>query len=192
MLADDKELLLNSLISHEYHTVVILCISEGTGRTVHAVLPLWKRTLGTVFNYDQAVTNFLMEVSSDINPRSIAESMRISAIERALEKEDLYKIHFSVRGENGYEFHEVAFFRMNEDHIVMTIRDITSAFRAVSESVDHLAEALRSAEIEAKRRNSFLNLMSRSLRSPLYSIMGLTYIASQSKNGPLDREDYLH
>ena len=93
MLADDKELLLNSLISHEYHTVVILCISEGTGRTVHAVLPLWKRTLGTVFNYDQAVTNFLMEVSSDINPRSIAESMRISAVERALEKEDLFLDH---------------------------------------------------------------------------------------------------
>ena len=192
MYAGDQELLLNSLISHEYHTVVILCISEGTGRTVHAVLPLWKRTLGTVFNYDQAVTNFLMEVSSDINPRSIAESMRISAIERALEKEDLYKIHFSVRGENGYELHEASFFRMDEDHIVLTVRNITSAFRAVSESVDHLSEALQSAEAEAKRRNSFLNLMSRTLRSPLYSIMGLTYIASQSKNGPLDREDYLH
>ena len=131
MYAGDKELLLNSLISHEYHTVVILCISEGTGRTVHASLPLWKRTLGTLFNYDQAVTNFLMEVSSDINPRSIAESMRISAVERALEKEDLHKIHFSVRGKNGYEFHEASFFRMDEDHIVLTIRNITSAFQAV-------------------------------------------------------------
>ena len=192
MRADEKDILLGSLVSHEYQTVVIICTPDGTARTVHAAKPLWKRTLGSIFDFDQSVRDFIMEVSSDANPRTIAESMQISAVESALQREDVHKVHFSVRGEDGYEFHEATFFRMNEDHIVMTIRDVTSAFRAVSESVDHLAEALRSAELEAKRRNSFLNLMSRSLRSPLYSIMGLTYIASQSKNGPLDREDYLH
>ena len=165
MHADEKDLLLGSLVSHEYQTVVIICTSKGTARTVHAAKPLFKRTLGTVFDFDQAVRDFILEVSSDVNPRTIAETMQIPAVESALQREDVHKVHFSVRGEDGYEFHEASFFRMDEDHIVLTIRDITSAFRAVSESVDNLAEALRSAELEAKRRNSFLNLMSRSLRS---------------------------
>ena len=135
MRADEKDLLLGSLVSHEYQTVVIICTPDGTARTVHAAKPLWKRTLGTVFDFDQAVRDFVMEVSSDVNPRAIAESMQIPAVESALQREDVHKVHFAVRGEDGYEFHEATFFRMNEDHIVMTIRDITSAFRAVSDSV---------------------------------------------------------
>ena len=192
MRAGESELLLSSLISSEYHTVVIINLSDGTAKTVHAVFPLWKRTLGTVYLFDPAVMEFVMEISADANPRDIGESMQLSNVSAKLSESGKLLVHFSSRDGDGYHFHEAAFFPLAEDRAVMTIRNITDAFRDVSKSVARLEKALRSVEEEAERRNSFLSLMSRSIRSPLYSIMGLTYIASQSKNGPLDREDYLH
>ncbi len=192
MNLEERNTLLQALLDHEYETVIRIDLPADLAETVCTTDPLWKRTLGTAYSFNNTIRQYILEVSADADPQDIISRMELPLVEQKLSAQTPWRVHFTSRGTQAFVLYEATFFLQDPDHMIVTIRNITEAFRSVSETIQHLEQALENAEKEAEQRNSFLSLMSRSIRSPLYSIMGLTQIARQSKNGPLDREDYLH
>ena len=192
MLTEENDRLLYSLVSHEYDTMIEISLLDGQAQTLFTRGQRWKKTLGAPYDYARVVQQYILDVSADSNPHDILSRLRLEQLEIALEKNASCKVHYTTHGSGGsIRLHEISCFLRDQEHMILLERDITDSFRTVAGNVEHLEKALRSAEKEAAQRNAFLNLMSRNIRTPLYSIMGLTHIASHSPEDALDRDDYL-
>jgi len=180
------------LLSSEYSSLIQINRTDGSAVTLFSVQPILRKTLGMRFDYAQTIRQYILQVSSDSDPNDILHRLDLERVEEQLDQGRPCIVHFTTSGDDGaFCLFEAHFFALDEDCIIMTVRNVTHAFLSVSRNVERLEKALLSTRKEAARRNSFLSLMSRNIRGPLYSIMGLTNVFRQGDRNSIDADDYL-
>lgn len=188
-----KARLFDRIFASEYEGLLRIDISTEQAETLYAEDPILKKTEGMQFPYEETIERYLMEYSVDTDPEGILHACRIPVLLKELEDRDTFTVYYTVRDADGtLKSKKVIFFPVGEDVIVMAIQDFSTSFRSVSRKMDMLTNELSRAQAAIADKDSFLAMMDQHLRTPLYSIMGLTRIAEDQTADPHSFDDYLH
>ncbi len=190
---EDKLYLFNAMFAHEYDELIQIDLLSGDATTIHASDPVWYKSVGVRFPFESVMQRFMEDHSIDPHTDELIDSLKISHIGEQLEHHHVMELYFSARDEETGSFllKNISFYRVGMTQALMTIKDITDAFHQMSSHVQDLENALKDVTNQVEERNAFLTLLSRSLRAPLHSIMGLTQLGSEDVNSD-GIEDYLH
>jgi CheY-like chemotaxis protein len=188
----EKASLFDRFFSDGYEELIQIDPATETAVTLFSTNADWKRMQSIRFNYEDISKKYIMDISSDPDPENIIKDLKLSSIEQALDKSPVYRVHYTAKSQDGSLRLKEAYFIRNNDIIILTIHDITDTFQNVVNHTKELESALESAQQEIRQKNLFMTLMSRNIRTPLYSILGLTRIAENDFVSNSSIEDYLH
>lgn len=179
----EKAALFDNLIRDTYEAIILIERNTNQGRTIHAADRLWEKTVGGSYDFENTLCTYIKNYCVDSDSSELLESVNLGNIAEKLKRKKKYSLFCTIRNDHGnFLLKEFSFYKNNEDEYLCLIQDITNTFHDVSQHVDRLEDALRMANKEISEKNTFLNLMSRNIRTPLYSIMGLTRIAQDDNN----------
>ena len=188
---EEKSSLLDQLILNQYECVSSIDLDTGKATTVYATDPDWKRTLGSSFVFEDTIKQYLADKSADVEIGKLYREMSLPQIVKKIERDNSCHVNFTVRNKRGRLILKRADFITKDKRSVWFLcSDVTDEYHEANERMEQLRHALRDANNQITEKNAFLKLMSQNIRSPLYSIMGLTRIAQDTKDGSLDT--YLH
>lgn len=188
----EKASLFDRFFSDGYEELIQIEPATESAITLFSTNADWKRMQSIRFNYEDICKKYIMDISSDPDPVNIINDLKLSSIEQALDKSPVYRVHYTAKSQDGSLCLKEASFIRNNDIIILTIHDITDTFQNVVNHTKELESALENAQQEIRQKNLFMTLMSRNIRTPLYSIMGLTRIAENDFVSNSSIEDYLH
>lgn len=192
--SEEKAKLFDVFIASEFDDLIILDMMTGKAETLYSKDAIWIKTSGIRYAYESMIRKYILDVSADPDPDQTFSKMTLDAIDAELQKSPLYHTNLIVHGKNGsIQLKKVTYCRLTEDEVICGISDISDAFQKASRYSDHLESALRKANDELNEKTTFLNMLSRNIRTPLYSIMGLTRIAQDEDPHETNAiEAYLH
>jgi len=182
---------MGSLIWDSCDAVIRIDTGDGRAKTLYARNDLWEKTMGNSYDFIRILSTYVRDYCVDSETRDLLEKIDLSFVMGKIRRKDRYSLFFMIRNAYGsLQLKESLFFLQGED-LMCLIRDVTDEHEAVSKRLEKLEDALRLVNREFKNRNSFLNLMEPNIRSPLYSIMGLTRLAQDETNSSA-LDAYLH
>ena len=188
-----KARLFDKIFTSEYEGLIRIDVKSGQAETLYTVDPVLKKTEGTQYPYEETIEHYLMEYSVDTDPEGILRACRIPVVLKELEEAQTFTMYYTVRDSEGtLKSKKVVFFQINDEIIVMAIQDFSTAYRSVSHKMDMLTNELSRARETISDKDSFLSMMDQHLRTPLYTIMGLTRIAEEQTTKQHSIDDYLH
>lgn len=189
-----KARLFDKIFASEYEGLLRIDVTTGQAETLYAEDPVLKKTEGLQYPYEETIERYLMEYSVDTDPEGILRACRIPVLQKELEEFETFTMYYTVRDADGtLKSKKVIFFQVSEEIIIMAIQDFSTAYRSVSRKMDMLTNELSRAQATISDKDSFLAMMDQHLRTPLYSIMGLTRIAAEEQpTGHHSFDDYLH
>ena len=119
--------------------------------------------------------------------------MSLRCITNHLNTDRRYQVFYPTRLEDGlFQIKKAIFFYHDATHIWLVILNITFDFQNISDNMDDIHHALNSTKEEIDKKNMFLNLLSRNIRTPLQSIIGLTKIVEENPDNNTALDAYLH
>ena len=188
-----KAKLFDELFISEYEELIRIEIKTGLAETLYAVDEAWKKTNGIQFPFEETIDHYLMENSVDTDPEGILRACSIYVIQKELETYPTHTVYYTVRDSFGaLKSKKLLFFAGNSDFIIMAIQDFSTTFRSVSRKMDLLTNELSRTKNAISDKDSFLAMMDTHLRTPLYSIMGLTRMVEEETTQHHSFDDYLH
>lgn len=194
LTTEEKAELFDVFAASEFDDLIVLDLATGSARTLYAIDQNWKKTVGIRYSFEEMMRNFILDVSADSDPASTLKKLTLDAVDKALSEESVYRTHIIIRGGTGaIQLKRVSFYKIADDKVIVGISDVSEAFQKASRYSEHLESALKKANSEIDEKNTFLNMLSRNIRTPLYSIMGLTRIAQEEDPHQTNAiEAYLH
>ena len=179
------------LIWDSCDAVIQIDTDDGQARTLYAKDDLWEKTIGNPYDFIQILGTYIRDYCVDSETRDLLEKLELSFIVGKIRRKDRYSVFFTIRSVYGSLLLKECFFFVQGESLLCLLRDVTDENDAISKRLDKLEDALRMTNREFRDRNSFLNLMEHNIRSPLYSIMGLTRLAQDETNSSA-LDAYLH
>ncbi len=175
---EDTSLLLDAILANAYDALLQLDLISGEAYTIYAADPAWQKTKDVRFDFERMIERYILDHSIDPNPDEIIARLKIAQIGAELENHNRLDLYFTMRDTDGaVALKALSFCSAGVSQALMTMRDITKDFTHISNNLQHLESSLRTTASQIEERNVFLTLLSRNLRTPLHSIMGLTQIA---------------
>lgn len=187
----EKSLLLNQLLINEYEAVIRIHAETGNATTIYASDPVWEKTVGVIYPFEDTIRSYLLSNSTDSNSEALIGSMQLKSIASELNEKGCFRFCYTTKNDEGAFLHKKAAFFRSENLLFLTIQDISDSFLETARKLNELNDALENTTLELERKKTFLSLLSRSVRTPLHSIMGLTRIAEYDA-GNTSLEGYLH
>ena len=188
----EKAQYFDSVLDIEFSELMQLDLLSGEARMLFSHDDAWKRTMGLRFDFPSVVGHYLKNTCADAILSETLQKLSLEVIGTTLEREKSHSVFYSVRREDGsFQHKKMTFYRTDDTLIPVTIKDITFGYQEVSRQMIQLEEALTEARHELKEKNAFLSLMSRTIRTPLYSIIGLTQMAEDVREASA-MDSYLH
>ncbi|MCI1306280.1 MAG: response regulator [Lachnospiraceae bacterium] len=191
---EEKAKLFDVFAAGEFDDLILLDMITGKARTLFSKDVIWQKTTGIRYEFESMIRKYILDVSADPDPDRTLEKLTLATIESALSENPIYHTDLIVRGDAGsIQLKKVSFYKLSDSEVICGISDISDAFQKASRYSDHLESALRKANDEINEKNTFLNMLSRNIRTPLYFIMGLTRIAQDEDPHETSAiEAYLH
>ncbi len=189
---DDNTAILSHILHAEFE--LILEIESFTG-TCGPFSPWNGPRVGAARSehFDDRIRSLFRDRIADVDPEAVLRRLSFAQARAALKKDPCYRTSFTIRSGNGsLRFKEASYYDQDGKFILFFLKDITDSFTQISYHTSQLEMALSDAKKEIDRRNAFLALMNRNLRTPLYSIMGLTKIAQEDAREDAALDSYLH
>ena len=191
----DKEKLnlFDCIFENVYQVFLRVDLLTGDGVTLAARDDAWRVSTGMRFDFEKIIYTYILDVSADADPMKTLNELKLENVTAKLQEKRFYEVYNTVHGKEGrLSVCAFTFFRGEGDTIYMGIRDATGGFHDVSGHIQKLEKALQKADKESDEKNTFLTLLSRNVRTPLYSIMGLTRAAESDLGSNTAFDDYLH
>ncbi|MBR1854848.1 MAG: response regulator [Lachnospiraceae bacterium] len=182
---------IGSLIWESCDAVIQIDTDDGQAQTLYAKDDLWGKTIGNPYDFIQILGTYIRDYCVDAETRDLLEKIDLSFVVGKIRRKDRYSLFFTIRNAYGSLLLKECFFFMQGESLVCLIKDVTDEKNTISKRLEKLEDALRMTNREFKDRNSFLNLMEHNIRTPLYSIMGLTRLAQDETNSSA-LDAYLH
>jgi CheY-like chemotaxis protein len=194
LTTEEKARLFDVFATHEFDDLISLNTMTGTAVTLFANDLAWKKTKGIRYNFESMVRKYILDVAADPDPDGTLESLSLESIDEQLAQSPRYSVQLIVRGEaRSLELKRFSFYKLSDEKVIVGVIDISEAFQKASRYTSHLENALKKANDEISEKNTFLNMLNRNIRTPLYSIMGLTRIAQEEDPHETNAiEAYLH
>ncbi len=184
--------LLNRLFQAEYEALIRIDTFEELATTLYASDKIWARTNGFSFSWEKIIRQYILDYTVNTDPGKIIEDFSLKNIQQEIKEKNKHIVYYTVNNaKGGLSNKKAVFLPYNDESLMLVIQDITDTFRSINEDMEALRVALADAKAEITRKENFLSLMDQHLRTPLYSIMGITRLA---ENYPLSYsfDDYLH
>ena len=186
-----KSLLLESVVMSDYDALIRINPMTGLAATVFASDLMWKKTMALPFRYEEVLRNYLLDASIDPEPLRVLDSMGIEQMQAQLAKEKECRVYFTVHGNDGaFLVKKASCYSSDDGFLFLSIKDVSTDVQTVADNMEQLRSALMEAKQEIREKNSFLSMVDQHLRTPLYSIMGLTSIA-EDHPAPHAFDDYI-
>ena len=188
----DIQDLIGNLLMDSYSVIISIDKSTRQARTLYANDALWEKTMGNPYDFVEVLSTYVKNYSVDSDTTQLLSEVDLTHIAGKLRRKNRYSLFLTTRNSYGtLLLKEISFFQKADNTFICTVRDITERYNAVSKHMDKLEDALLMAGRELKDKSNFLNLMDHNIRTPLYSIMGLTRIV-QDESTTTALDSYLH
>lgn len=185
--------LFEQFTEREFEAIICIDTNTGMASTLHAMSEHWKKTMGVEYAFEKTIREYLIGFSVDSKTENLITSLDNEHIKKHLRECGSYTTYFTTIGEDSpFCIKRAAFFQNSPEKIWLVIIDITKDYNGVISTLNQMDYAVLQTKQDLARKNTFLNLMSRNIRTPLYSIMGLTQITSEMPQGNTAIEAYLH
>jgi len=184
-----------SIFCREYTLLWLLDPDSGQGLDLSAYAEAGGADGISCFYYEPEISECLLRHCCDPNPQEIIMSLSLRAVEKALETEEQHHVFYTTREDpDGRRYMKALFSKPDPalPFILCAVQDLSDAFRLEAEKTALLEEALKKAHETSRATETFLSLLSRDMRTPLHSIMGLTELAQSEKGNSYAIESYLH
>ena len=184
-----------SIFCREYTRLWLLDPDSGQGLDLSAYAEAGGADGISCFYYEPEISECLLRHCCDPNPQEIIMSLSLRAVEKALETEEQHHVFYTTREDpDGRRYMKALFSKPDPalPFILCAVQDLSDAFRLEAEKTALLEEALKKAHETSRATETFLSLLSRDMRTPLHSIMGLTELAQSEKGNSYAIESYLH
>lgn len=191
----NMELLLHSVAVNEYDTVLLVDAASGKMQDVYAGRKIVaENDLADKATFDENMETYIRRKCIDVNPDQVIESLRLDNVVRELMTRRAYRVFFMIRSSKGRTLRkEASFYRIDSvgRWICFAMQDVTEAFVNEEKLTTSLREALQESRKAAEAKSQFFSHISRGIRTPLNSILGLTQIALSEATDPNAIEGYL-
>ena len=188
---EEKALLFDSVFSNEYETLIRIEPASGEASTLYSGDPAWKKTMQSTFLYDEVLRQYLLLASVDTEPEKTLAEMSLPAVREKLRARPFHAVYYSVNSRDlGIRMKKAVYIK-KEPVVFLAIQDLSDAFHHISDKAGEMENALLQTKKEISKKEAFLSMMDQNLRTPLYSIMGLTHIAEENPES-LAFDDYLY
>ena len=193
LTSEQKALLFDRFAAARYETLLELDAASGSAEVLFSSDPSWSVLQGSRFPYEEVLGRYLLTDSMDTDPPGILTACSLEIVTAILAERGVHRVSFMVHGSDGaLRIKQAVFLPGPEDEKpLLGIADVSDSFREVSVKMDALCETFRQAQEDVSRKNTFLSLLNQHIRTPLYSIIGLTKIAENAPAGSAFN-DYLH
>ena len=184
-----------SIFCREYTWLWLLDPESGQGLDLSAYAEAGGADGIPCFYYEPEISECLLKHCCDPNPQEVILSLSLRAVEKALETEPQHHVFYTTReDEAGRRYMKALFAKPDSSlpFILCAVQDLSDAFRLEAEKTSLLEESLKKAHEDSRATETFLSLLSRDMRTPLHSIMGLTELAQSEKGNAYAIESYLH
>ncbi len=191
------EELLESVAANDYDSILLLDASTEEALDIHGGRRLadFGQTFPETFCYDEALHEYLEKRCADTDVGEIEQKLKIGAVARELMGKRIYHVYYNIYDNVGRRLHKKASFyriELSGRLICNTIQDVTEAFENEEKKSQQLHEALQISKHASDAKSEFLTRVSRGIRTPLNSILGLTQIARTETHDPIAVEEYLN
>ncbi|MEG2221843.1 MAG: response regulator [Oscillospiraceae bacterium] len=144
--------------------------------------------------YADAVGKVLLESVEKSQRDECRELMSITNVLRELEDKPYYNCYFNLTNTRGLEKRKKWKFSFLDDThraVLLSRSDITDLYQKELLHMQRLQEALQQAEQGNLAKSEFLSRMSHEIRTPMNAIIGMTALAQQAVNDPVQVSDCL-
>ena len=170
-----------SLMTHEYESVMLIHPKTGQPTVlIDGGTTMIFEEQERAEDYHKGLENYFLKYSADRDPKRAAEEAGLDAVKRALEKQDIYTISYSIYGRK----HRIvrkrssySYLNQYKTMILCTVQDITVDFENEVAQREKLKNALDEAQRAMKAKTDFLSNMSHDMRTPMSAILGLSNLA---------------
>ena len=188
----DNTDLLNRLLQAEYEALIRIDVLGERATTLYASDKIWARTNGIEFSWEEVIRQYILDYAVNTDTGRIIEDFSLENIQRVIKEKNKHIVYYTINDTKAVLSNKKAIFLpYNDKNLILIIQDITDTFHSINEDMEALRSALSDAKSEISARENFLSLMDQHLRSPLYSIMGITSLAEDDPSS-YAFDDYLH
>lgn len=185
--------LFEQIVAKEFEAIISIDTNTGMASTLHASSEHWKKTMDIEYPFEETIREYLIGCSIDSKTENLITSLDSEHIRKHLRECGSYTTFFTTVGEDSpFRIKRAAFFQNSPQKIWLILIDITNSYLDMTSTMSQMDHAILQTKQDLKHKNIFLNLMSRNIRTPLYSIMGLTQLTGQIPQGNTAIEAYLH
>jgi len=188
----DNTDLLNRLFQAEYEALIRIDIFDELATTLYTSDKILARTDGAAFSWKKIIRQYILDYAVNTDTGKIVEDFSLENIQRNIKEKNKHIVYYTINdAERGLCNKKAIFLPYNDESLMLIIQDITDTFRSINEDMEALRDALADAKAEISERENFLSLMDQHLRSPLYSLMGITSLVEDYPSS-YAFDDYLH
>ena len=185
--------LFDQIVSKEIEAIICIHPDTKMASTLHAATEHWKKTMDIEYPFEETIREYLIGFSVDSKTENLITSLDSEHIRKHLSECGTYTAYFTTCSEDcPFCIKRASFFQNSPEKIWLVLWDITKDYHGVIINLNQMDHAVLQTKQELEQKNTFLNLMSRNIRTPLYSIMGLTQLTSELPQGNMSIEAYLH
>ncbi|MBR2257469.1 MAG: response regulator [Blautia sp.] len=198
LLEKVRSLLLTGIAMDDYESVILVESATGLAFVLHGHDSDFISHVGTeIFTFDPEITSYMDSHCTDIDPTSVIHHVSLSYAKEKLACANSYTVYYQLHTSRDHILHKkLTWHRINsegmEGFFCVSIFDLTEAFLEEDIRSQNLQRALKEAQANLDANNTFLSLISRDIRTPLHSIIGLTRIANAELKDISAVESYLH
>jgi len=133
-------------------------------------------------NFEEMVSLVTERCISPSEKAEVRRKFALDSLRKLLEDEAVISVQYRAYGNDADDDRmlecEAYYFDERKDIIVISQQDITENYKKAMTMNDELNKALEEARSADNAKNDFLSQMSRDLRSPINSILGMTELAA--------------
>lgn len=202
-IASNKELQMqvrSHLFGHfaltHFEHVLLVNREEGTAFLLFTTKDLEaEKQESPIFSFDPVFRSYMEKHCTDMDPEAVIQRGSLPCIEKQLEELSQYTVFYNTTDLQGKVSHKRMLWQKVDElegYLCAIVEDLSDAFRYADERSEQLKKALAEAQANLDANNTFLTLISRDIRTPLHSIIGLSRIANMELKDVSAVESYLH
>ena len=188
------ESMLATFLDNDYERVYIIDIAERKCCDIYDLRFTEDYEEVPWHDYDAVLFKTLRGIRADMSSAELRQKFSLDNVEKELESRTAYSIYYSFNGRGDRHMHRRAtFYRIEgiSDFVCYSVQDLTDYVENEQSEQRKLQAALLDEKQASFAQRSLLSRLSRDVRTPINSIIGLAEIAHSELGNPEVLERYL-
>lgn len=188
-----KQQTFDQMTRREYEEIGILDLRSGNLQKLRFLQQQVEPQKVLINHYDDFIREYLYKYADKEELDELMPECLLSGVVRGLQKNDIHCVSFGIT-KNGQMLRkkvQYTYFDSAHRFILLAKSDITELFLDQKKQHEILRSALLQAQQASVAKSEFLSRVSHEIRTPMNAILGMTTLAEQCINKPLNVADCL-